>query len=1283
MTNLLKFEKSPMSASTLSRKVAIVGMWCRVPGADSPAQFWENVVAGRESIRTLSKEELAAAGIERSVIEDPSFVQRAGVLEGADLFDAKHFRIPPAEAILMDPQHRQFLECAWHALADAGYGIRAPALRVGVFASQSGNGYRAACATSEPTERVREFTADIVNGAGHLATRVAYCLDLRGPAVTVQSACSSSLVAVHLACQSLSSRECDIAIAGGVAIRWPQSMGHVYVEGGIMSRDGTCRPFDAEASGTVRGDGVGVVVLRRLDDAVRARDAVRAVIVGTAVNNDGRHRLGFTAPSAMGQAEVIRSALANAGIEGSSIGYVETHGTATLLGDRVELSAIREALGPKASGSNRWVGAVKANIGHLDAASGVVGLINATHVVSSGWVPPLLNFRKLHEEVDANNVGVDFPVEGMCWKPRGARIASVSSFGLGGTNAHVVIEEAAAGEPVPSPRSLQLVLLSAATHQGVTKLAERLILDLELSAEVNLPDIAYTLGVGRQHERWRTSLLARSTADLLDQVRKGIVAVETHADPVLPILSFAIHSDRTDWVSELYGAEPVFRRHFDACAAKINTVDGTDPRLIVVQHSPTARLNPMDTLCAQISLGRTLIDWGLCPHSITGHGIGEWSAAAVAGLLSIEDAISGAASWVREEMKPPSRSPALADAVAALVPRTPKFAWIPRQRHGPDSLPQSGVPDLRWAETLDGGTENPKSIPDYSVDRPVLQIGRELCVLPHYKHHSPTRLRKHERAYASFLNLLRTAWTLGAALDWTSFFGHEKRSRVKLPSAALERSRFCPPALAHPNPIREKSLDIVARQPDALVGVADLAMNTETHLVKLMEEVLGIDDVQPNDDFFDLGGCSLTAVDLLSRIKSSLKVSLSLRELLDCPNARSIANLLRLLPRSFAKDASVRTCGSSALSRSVHQGTIPAQAFRALQPSNDVSMSVFFFAGECPPADGESLYGLVIDAAKLADASNFEAVWLPERHFHKFGGMFPNPAVLAAGLATCTKRVAIRAGSVVLPLHRPVEIVEQWSVVDHLSGGRVGISVAPGFHPIDFVLDPSAFAVRRDRFWSQIESLQQLWRGQIFAGTDGLGRSANVVPLPRPLQRELPLWITASQSAESFERAGKLGANVLTALLALDQNEMKARIDLYRRHFSSAHPGRTGRVTVMVHTFLHPDHGIARKVGHDALREYLRTHLDFAAKRSEYDRVTALTGDDHEALLDHSVSRYADGRSLIGTPEECEQVIASLVQIGVDEIACLIDFGVGRDYAMQSLQEIANLHRRRPTCAVP
>ncbi|MBI3450490.1 MAG: SDR family NAD(P)-dependent oxidoreductase [Acidobacteria bacterium] len=630
-------------------EIAIVGMAGRFPGADSVDAFWRNLRAGVESIRDLTDEELRAAGATDAELASKDFVRRAADLAGADLFDAALFGLTPREAGLMDPQIRILLEDAWIALEDAGRLGDRPDLRVGVFAGASPNSYilNNIYLNLKAAEAVGAFQTSIVNGRDYLATHVSYRLDLRGPSLLIQTACSTSLVAIHVACQSLLNHECDVALAGGVSVTVPQTSGYFFEEGGIASPDGRCRAFDASAAGCVKGNGSALVVLRRLGDAIRDRDSIRAVIKGSAINNDGALKVGFTAPGDEGQASVIAEALAAAGVDPSTIGYVETHGTGTTLGDPVEVAALARAFGRTSPGHRCAIGSVKTNVGHLDAAAGVAGLVKAALALSHGEIPPSLHFERPNPKIAF--AGTPFHVNAALtrWEANGSpRRAGVSSFGIGGTNAHVVLEEAPPTLPRPARRAAQLLVLSAASEPALAAAAERLAAVLAGDGAPDLADTAYTLQVGRKRLPWRRALVASSASEAAAALRRPSAARDDRRDAEVAFVFPGQGSQHAGMARELHRGEPVFRDVLDRCARILEPILKLDPRKVVFAEGAAANDRLRETAIAQpalfaveYALARLWMSWGVRPSACAGHSIGEYVAACLAGVMTEDDAL--------------------------------------------------------------------------------------------------------------------------------------------------------------------------------------------------------------------------------------------------------------------------------------------------------------------------------------------------------------------------------------------------------------------------------------------------------------------------------------------------------------------------------------------------------------------------------------------------------------------------------------------------------------------
>ena len=650
--------------------VAVIAMAGRFPGATDVEQFWRNLSAGVESIRVFADAELEGSPDQAGAAGDPAFVPAGAVIDGIELFDAGFFDFNPREAEITDPQQRIFLECCWEALERAGYDPGRFPGAVGVFAGTGMSTYffNNVLGHPEVLRTVQPYQLQIGADKDYLAPRVSYKLDLRGPSITVQTACSTSLVAVHLACQSLLDMQSDMALAGGVSVRVPQRTGYRYQEGGIASPDGHCRAFDSKAQGTVSGNGAGVVLLKRLDDALADGDIVLAVIRGSAVNNDGAAKVGFTAPGVAGQVAVVSEALAAADLDGAAIDYVEAHGTGTPLGDPIEVAALRQAFaGRPAEAPSCALGSVKTNIGHLDSAAGVAGLIKTVLALEHGAIPPSLHFESANPQLDLAAGPFHVNAALTAWPATGRpRRAGVSSFGIGGTNAHVVLEEAPPAAPSGPSRPWQLLTLSARTAGALEAMTEDLARHLAEPApdraDDPLADVAYTLQVGRKSFPHRRVLVCRDRAAAAAALRRRdpeavrTQAVEASDRPVV-FLFPGQGAQHVGMGRELYDGEPAFRAALDRCAGLLTPHLGLDLRRLLYPAAGAAEPDARADADAARTLEQTAVaqpalfaveyalaqlwsEWGVRPAAMLGHSIGEYVAACLAGVLTLADALA-------------------------------------------------------------------------------------------------------------------------------------------------------------------------------------------------------------------------------------------------------------------------------------------------------------------------------------------------------------------------------------------------------------------------------------------------------------------------------------------------------------------------------------------------------------------------------------------------------------------------------------------------------------------
>jgi phthiocerol/phenolphthiocerol synthesis type-I polyketide synthase E len=646
--------------TTFGRDIAVVGLAGRFPRARDLEAFWHNLRDGVEAVTFFSDEELLAAGVDPERIADPTYVKAGSVLDAPDEFDAGFFGYTASEAAILDPQQRLFLEHCWEALENAGYDPgRYPGL-IGVYAGVAWNTYLLTQLTSRPELFAGGggFQVFITNDKDFMATRVSYKLNLKGPSLVLQTSCSTSLVTIHLACLSLLNYECDMALAGGVTVKVPQVEGYTWLEGGLASPDGHCRAFDAEAQGTIFGSGVGVVVLKRLADAIADGDRIRAVIKGSAINNDGSVKVSYTAPSVEGQAEVIAAAQALAGIDADQVSYIECHGTGTSLGDPIEVAALTKVFRESTDRVGFCaLGSVKTNLGHLDAAAGVAGFLKTVLALEHGQIPPSLNYSNPNPKIEfaaspffVNDALRDWPVEA-----GSRRRAGVSSFGVGGTNAHVIVEEA---PPVPAPapsRAAQLLLLSARSPAALDAATERLAAALRDDPSLPLADVAYTLRAGRAVFRHRRAVVCRGREEAVAALSgaASITAADTQEPRQRPVIFLfpGQGAQHTDMARGLYREEPVFRQEIDRCADLLRPhlgLDlrealypgpGTDSETSAQRLAHTALAQPA-LFAVEYALAQLWMSWGIRPQALAGHSLGEYVAACLAGVFSLEDALA-------------------------------------------------------------------------------------------------------------------------------------------------------------------------------------------------------------------------------------------------------------------------------------------------------------------------------------------------------------------------------------------------------------------------------------------------------------------------------------------------------------------------------------------------------------------------------------------------------------------------------------------------------------------
>jgi acyl transferase domain-containing protein/thioesterase domain-containing protein len=986
------------AAPPSTSEIAVVGMAGRFPGAPDLERFWQNLRDGVESIRVFSDEELVAAGLDPAHLADPRLVKARGALDGADLFDAAFFDYPPREAQLLDPQQRLFLECAWEALEDAGYGAEGRRGRVGVFGGVTENTYvHGLLSNPELVRTVGRQAISIANNHDYLPTRVSYKLNLRGPSVNVQTACSTSLVAVHLACRALLAGDCDLVLAGGASVSAREVSGYLYEEGGIASPDGHTRAFDARARGVVGGSGAGVVVLKRLADALADRDTVRAVIRATASNNDGSLKVGFTAPSVEGQAEAIRSAQLAAGVDPATIQYVEAHGTGTAMGDPVEVAALTRAF-REATGELGFcaIGSVKTNVGHLDAAAGAAGLIKTVLALEHREVPPSLHFEEPNPAIDFASSPFYVAARLAPWEALDGlpRRAGVSSFGIGGTNAHAVLEEAP--EPLPSgpARPAQLLVLSAKTATALERATERLAEWLERRPELSreeLADAAFTLQVGRKAFRHRRTLVCRDAGQAVALLRSGDPRrLRTHTAGAPAGVAFLFPgqgAQRPGMGAGLYREEPAYRAALDRCCELLAPELGFDlrPLLQAAPDDEDAAARLAETAVTQPALfavehalAQLWIGWGVRPAAMLGHSIGEYVAACLAGVFTLEEAVRLVAARGRlmQALPPgamlgvplpeaevaallaahPELSLAAVNAPASCVVSGPREAIaVLREELGGQGLETrplrtshafhstmvepalpafrevvAGVelraPEVPYLSNLTGTwiTREEATDPEYwtrhlrstvrfadGLAALFGQPGRVLLEVGPGRTLSTLASQHPQKAAAELIAatlgppkdgaveldaVLEAAgrlWAAGLEIDWERFHGPARRRRVPLPTYPFERQRHWVewrPSGAVASAPAGDDLEPEVEPPAApAAGFTPPRNPTEEGVAAAWGELLGVPQVGAFDDFFELGGSSLMAVQLGGRLRDAFGVQLPSNFLLETSTVADLA----------------------------------------------------------------------------------------------------------------------------------------------------------------------------------------------------------------------------------------------------------------------------------------------------------------------------------------------------------------------------------------------------------
>jgi acyl transferase domain-containing protein/thioesterase domain-containing protein len=998
----------------LADRIAIIGMCGRFPGAKNIEEFWRNLKNGKETITFFSDEQLLAAGIDQTLLDNPNYVKANPILEDIDLFDASFFDTYPKEAELIDPQHRIFLECAWHALENSGYNPDRYEGLIGVYAGCNMNRYLLKNLIHSPhlSYSVDDLLIEIGNEKDYLATRVSYKLNLKGPCINVQTACSTSLVAVDLACQGLMNYQCDMALAGGISVLVPQQSGYLYREEMILSPDGHCRAFDHKAKGTIFGSGVGIVVLKRLEEAIADGDSIHAVILGSAVNNDGSSKVGFTAPSIDGQASVIAMAQAVAGIEVETISYVETHGTGTQLGDPIEIAALTEAFRANTEKNGFCsIGSVKTNIGHLDVASGVAGLIKTVLALKHKQLPPSLHCEKPNPKLNIESSPFYVNTSLTEWERGETPLrAGVSNFGIGGTNAHMVIEEAPEGTGTDESRPYQLLLLSAKTESALSTMARNLAEYLRQNPNVNFADVAYTLKLGRKVFPYRRTVVCADTEGAISSLEKAdsYPSSNTSRETKNTSVAFMFPGQGSQYVNmglDLYKSEPVFRDEIDRCVEFLKPQIGIDLRELLYpneedfeaaagQLTQTSITQPA-LFTIEYALAKLLMTWGLKPEVCIGHSIGEYAAACLAEIFSPEDALTMVTTRGRLMQSLPGGSmlavslpeeqirPLLDNKISLAAINSPKLCVVSGSHQAiADLKTKLSDKDIMckilhtshafhseiMESILDEFSEQLRKVRFFSPRIPIISdvsgtwLTSDQALDPYYwvdQLRQPVRFAdcvkellnepkrvllevgpgqtlttlarqsinqinsrvtvstmRHPKQMKSDVEFILTTlgklWSAGIEVNWSGFYGDERRCRIPLPAYPFERQRYWiePDVKSGISPVRSTT----SNQPDDNAHLSVHPENTiddpfisdqikakssliheneiERIIADIWKKLLGLKHVGAKDDYFELGGDSLLATHMCAEIEKIFNKKIPLATLINASTVELLAKVV-------------------------------------------------------------------------------------------------------------------------------------------------------------------------------------------------------------------------------------------------------------------------------------------------------------------------------------------------------------------------------------------------------
>lgn len=987
-------------------EIAIIGMAGRFPKSNDIYEFWDNIVNKKECISYFTDDELKKEKIDDSLLKNRNYIKAKGVIDNIDLFDADFFNINPKEAEVMDPQHRILLECAWESLENAGYNPEEYDGLIGVYAGKSMSSY---LFLNLYPHIKRTLTSSNLQGAigndkDSLPTTISYRLNLHGPSINIQSSSSTSLTAIATACQSLLTYECDIALAGGVSAGPPVKAGYLYDVGGIMSSDGHCRPFDADSSGFVPGNGYGLVVLKRYEDAVKDNDNIWAVIKGYAINNDGSQKVSYTAPSVDAQSEVVVSAQFAAGVNPEKISYVEAHGTATALGDPIEVSALTQAFRYKTDKKNYCaLGSVKGNIGHLDCAAGVAGLIKVALSLHNKILPPTVNYERQNPEIDFENSPFYVNTVAKHWSNSNSpRIAGISSLGMGGTNVHLIVQENLEKRDSSDQREWNIIPISAKTESSLKKNISKLANYLKnRGKEYNISDVAYTLSVGRKAFNYRKAVVCKDIEDCIKKLNylnnsEEIYLNNVHDKRNVNFMFTGQGSQYMNMASDLYEKESVFKEEFDKCINIVKSIIGIDLKEILFKKNyedddekfiaKTSITQPL-IFIIEYCMSKLLISMKIEPSAMIGHSLGEYVSATISGVFSLEDALNvvciraklmdsmlgGAMLTVEMEEDElqkllnnklniaavnSSKMCVLSgdDESISIIERELKnkdiFVSRLRVSHGFHSYLMKDASD-GLKKVLENVKLNKPLIPFISCvtgtwikdeealdsnywaehmlktvrfkdgietlmknnDGVLLEVGpgNVLCKLA-----KQSKLYDFNRVILGTIkgpkgtendnkflqNTIAELWSSGVKIDWNNYYSSEIRKRVPLATYAFDRKRYWIDEEENeesnnninkePIQVKNHKLSTYHSRPSLEVEYIEAQNEIQQNIIEILQELISIKPIGIKDNFFDIGGNSLLATQLLTKIGELYDIRLSLNSVYNNPTVEELSKLINL-----------------------------------------------------------------------------------------------------------------------------------------------------------------------------------------------------------------------------------------------------------------------------------------------------------------------------------------------------------------------------------------------------